>query len=331
MKLINYLRNEYDKHLYKKRYIKALKTKECDYEEYLEKYYAMMMDRFEYSRGKRLSFSNPLTFTEKIQWLKLYDQDPRKGIYSDKYLVRTHIENKIGKEILNDLITINGKEVFYNSNEIDFDLLPNSFVLKCSHASHFNFIIKDKSRLSTKEIKGIKRQLNKWLKIRYAFVNGLELQYELTKPSIIIEKYLSINDDLPDYKFFCFSGELKFAWIDSGRYSGHHTRTIFNPLNPKEIYDFQFGAVDQFIKGDTLNLPNNFPEMVNVAKKLAEDFLFVRVDLFNVDEKIYFGELTFSSGSGYRCPDPKSVDIDLGKFIKIDQNIRKACTKYRRT
>ena len=330
MKLIDFLRDKHDKHLYSVRYKKALNLKENEYEEYLVNYYANMMDRFEYSKGKRLSFDNPITFTEKIQWLKLYDQDPRKGPYSDKYEVRAFIKSSIGEKYLNDLISINGRDVFYNANDIDFDKLPNQFVLKCSHASHFNFIIKDKSSLKRTDIRKIKKQLNKWLKIRYAFVNGLELQYEMTKPSIIIEKYLTINDDLPDYKFFCFDGEVKFAWIDMGRYSGKHRRAIFNPYNPKEVFGFQMGGREQFLPIENLVLPKDYNEMLKIAEKLADNFTFVRVDLYNVNEKIYFGELTFSSGSGYRCPDPKEADVELGKFIKIDKTKRENCSKYRK-
>lgn len=330
MSVLDFLRNKYDEHLRNVRYKKALKLKEDEYEEYLVNYYAEMMNKFEYSKNKQLDFNNPTTFTEKIQWLKLYDQDPRKGLYSDKYEVRTHIKTSIGEKYLNDLITIDGRDVFYDSKDIDFNKLPNQFVLKCSHASHFNYIIKDKSSLSKKDIKKIKKQLNKWLKIRYAFVNGLELQYELTKPSIIIEKYLSIADDLPDYKFFCFSGEVKFAWVDIGRYSGKHKRVIFNPYNPKELFNFQMGGRDQFLSVDHLVLPNNYKEMLSIAEKLSEDFSFVRVDLYSVDEKIYFGELTFSSGSGFRCPDPKEKDVDLGEYITIDKSKRDNCFKYRK-
>lgn len=330
MKFFDILREKYDKHLHNVRYRRALNLKENEYENYLTSYYAEMMNKFEYSKNKTMDFNNPISFTEKIQWLKLYDQDPRKGIYSDKYQVRSYIKETIGNKYLNDLISIDGKDVFYNANEIDFKKLPNQFVLKCSHASHFNYIVKDKSSLNFSEIKKMKRQLNKWLKIRYAFVNGLELQYEMTKPSIIIEKYLSINDDLPDYKFFCFSGEVKFAWVDIGRFSGKHQRCIFNPYNPKEIYDFQMGGRDQFLFVDNLVLPDNFKEMLSLAEKLCEDYTFARVDLYSVKGKIYFGELTFSSGSGFRCPDPKEEDIRLGTLIKIDQSKRDNCFRYRK-
>ena len=101
------------------------------------------MDRCSFTKGLKLDFSNPQRFSEKIQWLKLYDQDPRKGIYSDKYLVRKHIKETIGEKYLNDLISSDGKEVFYTSKDIDFKKLPNCFVLKCTQASHFNFIVKD--------------------------------------------------------------------------------------------------------------------------------------------------------------------------------------------
>ncbi len=326
MSLIDKIRNRYDQHLYHKRYKEALNLKKNQYEQYLSDYYAMMMNRESHSRGKTLNFENPTTFSEKVQWLKLYDQDPKKGLYSDKYIVRQHIKDTIGEQYLNDLISINGKDVFYNAKEIDFNQLPNSFVLKCSHASHFNFIVKDKSKLTKKQIKSMKRQLNRWLKIRYAFVNGLELQYELTVPSIIIEKYLSINDDLPDYKFFCFDGKIMFAWIDEGRYSRNHFRTVFDPFNPKRIFNYKFGDFDS---KDHVDLPDNFEEMLEISKTLCEDFKFVRVDLYSVGGKLFFGELTFTSGSGFRCIYPPEADEEIGKYIKIDKSKRDNCWDYR--
>lgn len=327
MRLMDYLKDLYDKHLYHQRYKKALKLDKKSYEDYLCDYYALMMDRCEFSKGLTLDFSNPKRFSEKIQWLKLYDQDIRKGIYSDKYLVRKHIKETIGEKYLNDLLTIDGKDVFYNANEIDFNKLPNSFVLKCTHASHFNFIVKDKEHLTKNEIKTMVRQLNKWLKIRYAFVNGLELQYENTKPAIIIEKYLSINDDLPDYKFFCFGGKIVFAWIDEGRYGSKHWRTIFDPYDSSKVFSFKIG---NFEAKKTVILPENYPEMLAIAEQLCEDFPFVRVDLYNVDGKIIFGELTFTSGSGLRCIDPVEADYELGNYIKIDQTSRKDNWEYRK-
>ena len=181
--------------------------------------------------------------------------------------------------------------------------------------------------LSRRQIIKIKKQLNKWLKIHYAFVNGLELQYELTKPAIVIEKYLSINDDLPDYKFFCFDGKIEFAWIDEGRYSEKHWRTIFDPYNTSHIFQFKFGDFDSKEKA---NIPNNFSEMVSIAEKLCEDYPFVRVDLYNVDGKIYFGELTFTSGSGFRNIDPIEADYELAKLIRIDQSIRDNNWEFRK-
>lgn len=327
MKLIDYLRNEYDKHLYRKRYKEAFRLDKKSYEEYLCKYYAMMMDRSPFTKGLTLDFSNPKRFSEKIQWLKLYDLDPRKGIFSDKYLVRKHIKETIGEQYLNNLISIDGKEVFYSPKDIDFKKLPNSFVLKCTHASHFNFIVKDKSSLSKRQIAKMKRQLGKWLKIHYAFVNGLELQYELTEPAIIVEKYLSINDDLPDYKFFCFNGKIQFAWIDEGRYSKKHWRTIFDPYNPSHVFNFKFGDFDSKAKPE---IPDNFNEMITIAEKLCDDYPFVRVDLYNVDGKIYFGELTFTSGSGFRCIDPIEADYKLAEYIVIDQSLRDNNWEYRK-
>lgn len=317
---MRFLKNNF---LIKYEYFYAKHLKESKYEEYLEKRYSRYMDQFDYSKNNKLNFECPRTFTEKQQWLKLYDNNIQKSLLTDKYYAKKFFEKNIGSEFVIPLLKINNIEIFYSAKDINFDFLPNQFVLKCTHGSHMNIIVKDKSKLTQKDIKLIKRQLNKWLKINYAFKVGLELHYSNIKPAIIIEKYFNINDDLPDYKFFCFNGEPKFVWVDQNR-NTNHKRTVFN-LNYKKLpYNF-FKMPDV----DLLEKPKNFNKMIEISKKLSKGFIFSRVDLYNVGGTIYIGEITFSSGSGYIPLYPNEYDEKLGKLIKINQINRINNTRYR--
>lgn len=318
------LRNIKEAQTLKRNYLKAKKMSEINYESFLCEKYEQMMNKFSYSLGKKMDFENPNTFTQKQQWLKLYDQDERKILLSDKYAVRKYISDTIGEEYLFELISIDGRNVFEDANQICFDKLPNQFVIKCTHGSHFNIIVKNKAALKNIDFKRIKKQLNKWLKTNYAFVNGLELQYSSIKPQIIIEKYMSINDDLPDYKFCCFDGHIKLAWVDTNRFT-NHKRTFFNPCNPSEILPVCL----TWPKSDDIQIPDNYDKMIEIVNKLCSNFKFIRVDLYNLNGKIYFGELTFSSGSGYECPTPIEYDYKFGELINIDRSKRENNYQYR--
>ena len=323
-KLWKCLREIKERHYVKKRYKKLSKMPRNDYEEFVCKLYAEKFDRFDFSRGQRMDFENPIDFTQKQQWLNLYDRDPRKSLYTDKYEVRKHIKEMIGEDYLVPLISINGKDCFENVKEIDFNQLPNAFVIKCTHGSHMNVIVPDKSTLSKKDINGIKKQLKKWMKTDYSFVSGLELQYHYIKPRMIIEQYIATNGDLPDYKFFCFSGELKFMWIDTSRFTGHK-RTVYDLDFNKAPY--QFDVIPEV--GD-IKKPIHFEEMKKLSLKLCEDFIFVRVDFYEANGKLYFGELTFSSHAGLMPPRPIEYNKILGEYIKIDTSLRDNDYKYRK-
>lgn len=323
-KFWKFLRECKGKYLARRRYARLKRIPENEYESFMEKLYAEKMDRFEFSRGCRMDFENPIDFTQKQQWLNLYDRDPRKSLYTDKYEVRKHIADTIGKDYLVPLISIDGKDCFASVKEIDFAKLPNSFVIKCTHGSHMNVIVPDKSSLSKKQIKQIKKQLNKWLRTDYTFVSGLELQYHYIKPRMIIEEYIAVDNDLPDYKFFCFSGELKFMWVDTSRFNGHR-RTVFD-LEFKEA-PYQFDLIPGV---GNIKKPSHFEDMKAISLKLCEDFAFVRVDFYEANGKLYFGELTFSSHAGLMPPRPIEYNKILGEFIKIDKTKRNNDFKYRR-
>ena len=304
---------------HKKRMREITKNKKIPhqlYEEFLKKKYIE-------STGYSMDFSNPITMTQKQQWLKLYDCSREKQLLSDKYTVRKFVEEKIGNQVLVPLIVINGIDHFYNAFDIDFDLLPSQFVLKCSHGSGYVIVVKDKNKLKRKDIYQIKKKLNWWLKEDFAYLS-LEFVYSGVKPCIIIEKFLSIDDDLPDYKVMCFQGIPRYIWSDQGRFFDHR-RTVYN-LD----YTTAPFSMHTYSNVKDNNKPENLEEMLKYAKILSEKFSYVRVDFYNLGGKVYFSELTFSSSSGYELPNPNTYDEILGELIELDLEKRNNNYEYRK-
>ena len=264
--------------------------------------------RFKASLGYELNLENPKTFNEKLQWLKLND---RKDIYTtmvDKYKVREYIKEKIGEEYLIPLIG-----VWDNPDDIDFDKLPEKFVLKCNHNSSIGMCIcKDKSKIN---IKKIKRELKKGLKQDF-YLRGREWPYKNVERKIICEEYMEDNKtkDLKDYKFFCFNGKVECMFIASDR-QNKNEETKF------DFFDKEFNHLN-FTNGHPssnrkIQKPNMYDEMIKIAEKLSKDIPQVRVDLYEINDKIYFGELTFFHWSGLIPFKPKEWDYKLGELIKI--------------
>lgn len=327
-KLWKYLHKKKNKHLAKKEYIKMKKLPPCEYEDYLVKRSFEMMQRNIVSRkyAYKISFDNPITFTEKRQWLKLYYQDKRQSLFTDKYEVRKHIKELLGEEYLIPLIYIDGKDCFNSAKEIDFNKLPNSFVIKCTHGSHMNIIVKDKSQLPKHDIKKYKRQLNKWLKINYAYLVALELHYKDIKPRIIIEKYIDMgNKVITDYKFFCFGGKPQFVGIFENRGSDNYQETYVDMSFKKMPF-----KLDCYQSNANITKPSTFDQMVKISRLLCEDFPMVRIDLYTLNGAVFFGEITFTSAAGYDFPNPFSYDKELGAFINIDKTKRDNNFKYRK-
>ena len=176
--------------------------------------------------NKPLNLDNPVTFNEKIQWLKLYNSIPIKTRLADKYLVREYVKNKIGKEYLIPLLGVYDK-----FEEINFGMLPDKFVIKCNHGSGYNIIVKDKSKLNLKDIQ---TKINNWMNINYPFVYGMELHYRDIEPKIIIEEFMDDGTgDLKDYKITCFNGKPELIWVDSDRFT-NHKRNLYD-LNWKQL------------------------------------------------------------------------------------------------
>lgn len=261
---------------------------------------------YEYYTGKKLDLKNPKDFNEKIQWLKVYYRVPILHQLVDKYAVRAYVKEKVGEKYLNDLI-----KVYNYPKEIDYNELPQKFVLKATHGYHFNILVEDKDQLNKTKAR---LKLEKWLRKDQYTRGGLEWAYKNVKPRFIVEKYLSQigKKDINDYKFFCFDGEPKFLHVDIDR-GTKHLRSYYDMLWKKlPIKHKSIG----FIDGET-EKPKNFEEMKDVARKLASTFPFVRVDLYNLDGEIIFGEMTFYPADGRLEFVPDEYNQIIGDYIKI--------------
>ncbi|SDW42787.1 TupA-like ATPgrasp [Marinococcus luteus] len=257
--------------------------------------------------GRKVNLDHPVEFNDKLQWLKLYKREPLAVKCADKLEVRSFVEAKIGKKYLNDVYAI-----YESVEEISFEELPKSFVLKGTHGSGFNIVCKNKYKLNWKNEQ---KKMKQWLKTNYYWLNR-EWVYKDIKPKIICEKYIEDEEEkaaLTDYKFFCFNGNTKYCQVIRGRGNeesidfydinwNHMPFTGLRPLpNAKKNYD----------------KPEKFEEMVNLANKLSSPFIFVRVDFYYIKGEIIFGELTFFPESGYGSFYPKKWNRIIGEMLRL--------------
>ena len=262
--------------------------------------------QYRYHLGKKLNLNNPQTFNEKIQWLKLYDRKPEYPTYVDKFAVREHIKRTIGEEYLIPLIG-----VYDNVEDINWDGLPDKFVLKCTHGSSCNIICEDKSKL---DIEDAKTKLNEWMNKNWYWY-GREWPYKNVKPRIVCEKYMVDESgvELKDYKFFCFNGKPEVMFVATDR--GVDTRFDF--------YDMEFShlPITQHYKNaeKKIEKPKGFDEMAKLASELSKDIPHVRVDFYDINGNIYFGELTFSHFSGFVEFVPNEWDYKLGSMLRLPE------------
>ena len=262
---------------------------------------------YEYYSGKKLNLDNPIEFNQKISWLKVYYHPPILTQLVDKYSVRDYVKEKIGEQYLNDLIA-----VYDNASKVDFNKLPNQFVIKGVHGFHFNLIVENKAKLDKKRSQYI---MHKWMRKNQYYRGGLEWAYKNVKPRLIAEKFLSEIDkgSINDYKFFCFNGVPKFVQVDVDRDIGH--QRAFYDLNWRklEFYDKAKVHLKEIVK------PDNFNEMIKVATKLSDKFPFVRVDLYSINEKIIFGEMTFYPADARWDFYPPKYNEIIGNYIKLPE------------
>lgn len=255
---------------------------------------------------RKLNLNNPKTFNEKLQWLKLYDRKKEYISMVDKYEVKKYVIEKIGREYVIETFGI-----YNNWNEINFEKIPNKFVIKCTHDSGGVIICKDKSCFNYDEAK---KKINKFLKRNY-YWDGREWPYKNVKPRIIIEKYMKNEneEELKDYKLFCFNGKPKIILVCSERFSSSNMcETWFDEdWNWMNITEGNH-RVDKNIK-----VPQSFKKMKYLASQLSNNIPFVRVDFYEVNGKIYFGEMTFFPASGFEKFKPKEWDKKLGDMLDL--------------
>lgn len=259
--------------------------------------------------GKILNLDEPKTFTEKMQWLKLneYWHNDLVTQCIDKYRVREYIIKKGCGYILNDLYG-----VWDSVDEIDWDNLPNKFVIKCNHGCGYNIVCNDKNDFNIKEAK---KMINKWMHESYGWANA-ELIYSDIKPKIICERFIESEDgmDLRDYKIFCSYGTPKLIYVITGGHGDNECLDYYTP-------EWQWIPVNNGTlpnAGDIVKKPKQLSEMLNVASVLSEDFPIVRVDLYSEYGNIYFGELTFLATGGMSKYSPDIYDREFGDMFPIN-------------
>lgn len=257
---------------------------------------------------RELDLLNPQTFNEKLQWLKLYDRRPEYTMMVDKYKVREYIAQTLGEEYLIPLLG-----VWEDPDEIDFDALPNQFVLKCNHNSGLGMCIcKDKAKLDIPEVKS---ELRKGLKENY-YLSGREWPYKNVPRKIIAEQYMKDNylNELRDYKFFCFNGKVDCVMVCLGRFTEETKFYFFN----KEWKLMRLNIRGKNApEGFSISKPHCMDEMFQIAATLSEGLPFARVDLYECNKKIYFGEITFFPDSGFDANLLPETDRYFGDLIDL--------------
>lgn len=281
----------------------------------ISKYPSELSKWYKIQTGNILNLNSPKRFTEKIQWIKLYGMDDKQTLLSDKWCVREWIKEKIGQEYL-----FEAYGAWNSFDNIPFEKLPEIFMLKGNHGSHMNIKVEKKSA----DIDELRKLVTNWLSTNYAFSKGsFELQYLNIPRKVIAEKYMvdSNEEELKDYKFHCFNGIPRFCEVISER-SKLETIDYFD-MNWNH-QDFIDEPLSSPIKNSKVpqKKPKCFDEMKKLSKILSKSFPYVRVDLYEIGEKVYFGEMTFTPAAGADVFTPSSADYMLGKMLKLP-NVKK--------
>lgn len=266
---------------------------------YLQLCYFWVFKRF-------INFKRPDTLNEKLQWKKLYGYFPLHTTIADKYCVREYISKQIGKDYLIPLVT-----VLDDPDRFELASLPQSFVVKVNHGSGQNRIVRDKSQIDELEIR---RCLKRWFRNNH-YYESKEPQYRDIKPKIIVEEFLTDDDGkIPlDYKLHCFSGRVEVIQVDIDRF-GDHRRNFYS--KDWNLLPFTWSQWDKYgpkwKNGSAIEKPRELVKMIDIAETLSQPFDYIRVDLYFVKNKIYFGEFTLHHGGGRERFDPPEYDKILG-------------------
>ncbi len=266
-----------------------------------------------------LNLDSPQSYNEKIIWKKLFDRNPLLTVTADKYKVRSHLKNLLGEAEANKLLI----PLYYatdNPEEIPFDELPEKYVIKPNHGSRMHLIIKNNKEASPEDII---KHCKIWLKNNYGFYTN-EWAYKNIKRKIIVEKLLETkNGELPlDYKFSCFHGKCKFIRASLNR---------FGQTSLSGYYDTEWNLLPFYRPGyknvsTSINKPSKLNEMIKIAEKISKDFDFVRIDLYNCDEEIFFGEFTHYPASGLARFEPADFDYKIGEYWDLKADYGSNCS-----
>jgi len=271
--------------------------------------------------GKKLNIENPISFNEKLQWLKLYDRNEKYVKMVDKYEAKKYVSELIGEEFIIPTIGIWDKY-----EDIDFSSLPNRFVLKCTHDSGSVVICSDKEKFDYKKAK---KTINNALRKNF-YYPGREWPYKEIKPRIIAEEFLEAKEscdtidnnltdkqlDLADYKLMCFNGKVKCSFVVTERFSNDGFKvTFFDEKWKRMPFERKYPSSKKMIEK-----PKQYDLMVRLAEKLSTGIPFVRVDFYEVKGHVFFGELTFFPGSGLENFQPEEWDIRLGEWLQLPKD-----------
>lgn len=260
---------------------------------------AQFVERF----GRPLDYRNPATFTEKINWAKVHGRLERLAPFVDKHRVRRHIAATVGPDLLAPQLAVAS-----GSAGLDWDALPPSFVLKASHGSGWNILVPDKTAADRA---AIGRRLDEWMRKRFFFY-GLETQYLPIPPRIVAEEFIGDPASAPaDHKIHCVGGEPRYIQTDFDRF-GRHTQSLHDLHWRRLRVRLQHAPADF-----DPPRPAALDRMLDIARRLSAPFPYVRVDLYDVDGRVYFGELTFTPNTGMTLFDPPEFDLELGRDIDL--------------
>lgn len=256
--------------------------------------------------GYWFDIENPQNYNEKLQWIKLHDRNSNYSKLVDKYEVKKIVELKLGKQYIIPTLAIEK-----NFEDINISKLPKQFVMKCTHDSGSVFICKDKNQINWKKLQ--KKFVRMMKKNYYGYLR--EWQYKNLEPHIIVEQYIGKNDVLPyDYKFFCFNGEPKIVMVAKDR----------DTITKSNFYDMNFIRLPLKIENpnfdEVIRKPDNFDEMIKIARTLSKGIRHVRIDLYNISGHIYFSEITFQHWGGFSHIEPPEWNKIMGDWISIDDN-----------
>lgn len=256
--------------------------------------------------GKKLDLENPVDFNEKLQWLKLHSDDPKYVTMVDKVLVKDYVSKIIGNEYIIPTIGV------YNTfDEIDFSTVPERFVIKCNHDSGSVIICNDKNEC---DFQAMKKKIMKCLR-KSSFYWGREKPYKYVDRKILIEENIQKDpsEEINDYKLMCFSGKVKCSFVCTDRFSKDGLKVTFFD-NEWNVMPFERHYPKSRV---TIPKPRHYDEMVRLAEMLSKDLPFVRVDFYEVNDRVYFGELTLFPGCGWEEFTPAEWDTKLGEWIDL--------------